>query len=206
MLCVWQRIAAIRRRMSPEDSSTGPPADSHQLTRLFDGRVVGTDTLFSILNEDLRRMAIAVFAGERKDQTLQPTVLVNEAYLRLADQRAEWQNREHFFAVAARSMRRVLVDQARGRQREKRGGDRQRVTLVDQASNKTLAELDMLEVEDALQQLGKVSERLVQIAELRLFAGLGLDATARVLGVARSTAASDWARARTLLSAYAGDP
>ncbi len=189
--------------MSQDDASADASTPSQHLTKLLDGRVVDTDRLFSILHEDLHRMALAIFASEQQDQTLQPTALVNEAYLRLANQRAEWQNREHFFAVAARSMRRVLADYGRSRQSEKRGGDRQRVTLVDHSNGEQVTELDIFEVEEALQKLGRVSERLVQVAELRLFAGLDLDATARVLGTSRATVVRDWAKARLLLSTYA---
>ncbi len=188
--------------MSPDDAPAETSGPSQHLTKLLDGRIVSTDMLFSILHEDLHRMALAIFAGERPNQTLQPTALVSEAYLRLVDQRTEWQNREHFFAVVARSMRRVLADYGRTRQSERRGGDRQRVTLADLSNGRKVTELDISEVEEALQKLGQVSERLVRVAELRLFTGLDLDATGRILGISRATAVREWAKARLLLSTY----
>ncbi len=188
--------------MNRDDTFDETPDSSQPLKKPLDGQAVDTEEFFSILYEDLHQMALTIFAGERQNQTLQPTALISEAYMRLAKQRAEWQNKEQFFAVAARMMRRVLADYGRSRHSEKRGGGRERVTLVDHATGERITELDALEVEGALQKLASVSERLVQVVELRLFAGLDLDSTARYLGTSRATVVRDWAKARLLLSTY----
>ncbi len=176
--------------------------DAHgPLTRLTDGRSVSTEELVPILYDDLRRVANSFFQREKASQTLQPTALVHEAFIRLVDQRVEsWESQSQFIAIAARSMRRVLVDAARSRGRAKRGGNLRRVTLLEDTAGRETRDVDILDLEAALQDLEKVSERFVQIVELRYFGGLTLPEVARLLGVSRTIIVRDWAQARAWLA------
>jgi len=137
---------------------------------------------------------------ERKDHTLQPTALVNEAYLRLVDGSAvEWENRAHFFGIAARAMRQILIEHARRRSRAKRGGGWQRVTL-DGLQITAASDVELLDLEEALQQLEKNDERMARVVELRVFGGLKVDEVAHVLGISRRTVHEDWRVARLWLA------
>ncbi|MEM7305014.1 MAG: ECF-type sigma factor [Planctomycetota bacterium] len=171
------------------------------LGRLADGRRVTSEQLAPIVYEDLRRLARQLFHKERPGATIQPTALVHEAYLRLADQKADgWENRAQFMAVAALAMRRVLANAARDRGRLKRGGGFERVTLSDVEPEQPENEIDVLELEEALEALGKVKERYARIAELRYFAGLTVPEVARVLGVGKTIVDREWAMARAYLA------
>ena len=147
--------------------------------------------------------------GERAGHTLQPTALVNEAYLRLVDlQRMDWQDRRHFFAMAATVMRRVLVDLARARASDKRGASRHRITL-DDAMVATAGDhvVDILAVDQALERLAAVDERKVRVVELRFFAGMSVEEAADVLNVGRDTVMRDWKFARLwLMRALSSQP
>jgi RNA polymerase sigma factor (TIGR02999 family) len=139
-------------------------------------------------------------AGERAGHSLQPTALVNEAYLRLVDlQRIQWQDRAHFFAMAARVMRRVLVDLARATRNQKRGGGAQRVTLIESRAAAKEPTYELIALDDALEALAKVDERMSRVVELRYFAGLTVEETAEVLGVSRMTVIRDWQMSRDWL-------
>jgi RNA polymerase sigma factor (TIGR02999 family) len=134
--------------------------------------------------------------GERAHHSLQATALVHEAYLRLVDaQRVNWQNRVHFLAMAARLMRRILVDFARARRYQKRGGDPLRVSLDDALLTSERSE-DLVAVDDALQALAKLHQRKSQVVELRFFGGLSVEETAAVLDVSPQTVMRDWKLAR----------
>jgi len=156
--------------------------------------------LVPLVEHELRRLARRQMGGERPGHVLQATALVNEAYLRLVDiQQVRWQNRAHFFAVAARLMRRILVDAARSQQYQKRGGGWHPVTL-DQAltvSAETPGELVALD--DALQALARVAERKSRVVELRYFGGLTVEETAEVLKVSPETVMRDWKFAKSWL-------
>ena len=144
-----------------------------------------------LVYQELRRRAAAHLRRERREHTLQPTALVHEAYLRLIDQRrAVWQNRAQFFGVASQMMRRILVDRARARRTAKRSGRWSRVTLDDAMRWRTPADVDVLDLDNALTRLAAFDLRKSQIAELRFFAGLSLEETGKLLGVSRATVES----------------
>ena len=158
------------------------------------------DGLIPLVHQELRRLARHYLRGERIGHTLQPTALVNEDYLRLINYRdMQWQNRAHFFAVAAQLMRRVLVDHARGRNYAKRGGAQQRLSLskADRFANKS--DVDLVALDDALKTLAEMSEQQSRIVEFRFFGGLTIEETAAVLGVSHATVERDWKVARAFL-------
>ena len=156
--------------------------------------------LVAIVYDELRSIAQRQLRNERPGHTLQPTALVNEAYLRLFDPTANgWESRAHFFGVAARAMRQVLVDHARKRDAAKRGGELQRVTLVTDIAEAGQSETDLLDLHLALEKLAQNDAALARLVELRFFTGLTLDEAADTLGVSRRKAANDWAAARLWL-------
>jgi len=146
--------------------------------------------------------------GERRGHSLQATALVNEAYLRLIDaRRVRWQDRAHFLAMAARLMRRVLVDHARARGRDKRGGDAERVTLVEGIAGTDERPVDVMALDDALEALANIDERKSRVIELRYFGGLSVMETAQALGVSEQTVMRDWKFAKAwLLRELRGSP
>jgi RNA polymerase sigma factor (TIGR02999 family) len=163
-----------------------------------DGEDAAHGRLIDVVYEDLRRVARRHLRGERGDHSLAATALVHETYLRLIDQRrVRWQNRAHFFGIAARLMRRILVDHARSRAAAKRGGHPTQLLEVDVA----LAPLniDVLALDAALQKLAEVDARQGRLVELRFFAGLTVEETAEALEVAPITVKRDWAHARAWL-------
>ncbi|HWN81490.1 MAG TPA: ECF-type sigma factor [Candidatus Udaeobacter sp.] len=157
------------------------------------------ERLFALVYPELRAMAAAFLARERAGHTLQPTELVSEAYLRLvaADQ-VTWQGRAHFFGAAARAMRQILVDWARRRSATKRGGDWQRVTLPDLATEPA-AVADLLDLDDCLNRLAELDPRMAQVVELRVFGDLTGRDIAVVLGVSERTVDNEWAVAKKWL-------
>jgi RNA polymerase sigma factor (TIGR02999 family) len=158
--------------------------------------------LLPVVHAELRRLARVHMQGERPGRTLQPTALVNEVYLRLADLHAiEWRDRIHFFAMASRLMRRVLVDAARARDARKRGRSVVRVTL-DEArvvDGRRPATPDVLELDEVLTAFAALDERKARVVELRFFGGLTVEETADVLGVSAETVARDWRTAKLWL-------
>ncbi len=175
----------------------------HTVTQILNRAAAGSDSaaaeLLPIVYDELRALAAAFFRDQRPDNTLQPTALVHEAYLKLVDQSIEWSSRNQFFVVAAKAMRSILVDHARGKRRQKRGGDRQRVTLNDGPIAVQADELPIEEIDAALARLAQLDERKAQLVELRFFGGLTLEQAADAIGMARSTAAEDWRMARAWL-------
>lgn len=154
----------------------------------------------SCVYNELRRLARVQMRRERGNHTLQPTALVNEAYMRLApDAGVFWRDRAHFMAIAAGVMRRVLVDHARAHQAHKRGGLRRQVTLHDEFENLSSAPLDILALNEALDRLALLDQRQSKIVELHFFGGLSFEEIAEVLGVAVRTAKRDWSMARSWL-------
>jgi len=146
-----------------------------------------------LVQQELRQIARKHLAGERAGHSLEPTALVNEAYLRLVDmQRVGWQNRTHFFAMASRTMRRILVDSARARAYQKRGGGGQRVTFIESRAAAREPAYDVIALDSALQALEALDARKGQVVELRFFGGLTVEETADVLGVSRDTVMRDW--------------
>ena len=152
-----------------------------------------------MLYDEFRRLAAYYLERESPGHTLQPTALVNEAYLKLAGQLpGQWQGRTHFFAVGAQAMRRILVDHARSKGRLKRGGDFHRIDLGETRTLSRGNDMDLLEVNDAIEELAKIDSRQAKIVELRFFGGLTVAQTAEALGVSRRTVEADW----TLLRAW----
>ncbi len=158
------------------------------------------EQLIPLVHAELRRMARRYMAGERRDHTLQPTALVNEVYLRLVDlERIHWQNRVHFMAVAARLMRRVLIDFARSRGYQKRGGDVQRVAFDECLAVDVGRGHDLLALDEALDELARIDSRKSQIVVMRFFGGLSLEEVAAVLDISAATVARDWKLAKSWL-------
>ena len=167
-----------------------------------DGDETAADRLLPELYGELRRLAAGYLAREGREHTLQPTALINEAYLRLADQRELGEDdREHFLALAARTMRRILVDHARKRQALKReGAAGERLTLAGRFDSSASEPVDLLGLDDCLERLAKLDARAARVVELRFFGGLTVRETAEVLEVSERTVDSDWFFARGWLS------
>lgn len=164
-----------------------------------DNRLV-EEQLFPLVYHELRRLARSHLRRERPDHTLQPTALVNEAYLRLVDQtRVKWRDRAHFFGIASRMMRRILVDHARARKAAKRGGGARKVTLQDHAQPADATDVDLLALDEALTALTTLDPQGARVVELRYFGGLTIEETAEVMGTSPSTVKREWRAARTWL-------
>jgi RNA polymerase sigma factor (TIGR02999 family) len=158
------------------------------------------DALMPLVHEELRRLAGHYMKGERSGHTLQATALVNEVYLRLIEiDRVQWQNRAHFFAIASRLMRRILVDAARSRGYQKRGGGVPTVSLDGTLDISQEPGADLVALDDALNTLSILDPRKGQVVEMRFFGGLTLDETAEVLHVSRETIKRDWKMAKLWL-------
>ena len=156
--------------------------------------------LTPLVYEELRRLAHHHMGGERPDHTLQTTALVNEAYLRLADQtNPRWQNRAHFFAVAARAMRQILVDHAKAQQRQKRGAGASKIDLDEAALISPEQTGAILDLNDALERLAMLDSRTAHVVELRFFGGLNQDEMAEVLKISPVTVRRDWVFAKAWL-------
>ena len=156
--------------------------------------------LVPLVHRELHKIAARCMAGERKEHSLQATALVNEAYVRLVDaQQVQWQNRAHFLAMAARMMRRVLVDAARTKHAQKRGGEAVSVTFTESLEVANAPALDVLALDDALKVLAKIDKRKSRVIELRFFGGLSIEETSAVLGVSGDTVRRDWRLAKAWL-------
>ena len=185
-------------------TSVQPPADGEirdvtaLLIELRDGDRDALDRIFPIIYAELHRIAHAQLVRERDGHTLSATALVHEAYFKLVDvTRVEWRDRTHFLSIAARAMRRILIDYARKQGRLRRGGDHQRVTLDDGLVAAADQQADtLLALDIALEQLGQLNERLARLVECRYFGGLTEEDTAAVLGVNVRTVRRDWVKAR----------
>lgn len=159
-----------------------------------------TTALLEVVYQELRRLAADYLQRERPDHTLQPTALVHEAYMRLAElDRIEWRDRTHFYAAAAGAIRRVLVDHARRHKAAKRGGGWRRVTLTGLGSRGIDDEINVLALDEALSRLAELDPRKARVVELRYFAGMTIAETARTLGVGATTVDDDWAFAKSWL-------
>lgn len=190
-----------------DNSSTAPPPPlpetAHDVTRLLvdlqRGADGAADQLVPLVYGELHKLAVHYMRAERGDHTLQPTALVHEAYMRLVDQRnASWQNRSHFFGIAAQAMRRILVDHARRKRAGKReGGDR--VTLDESVAEAPQRSVDLIALDDALNKLAALDPRQARVVELRFFGGLDIEQTAESLGISPATVKRDWTFARAFL-------
>ncbi|HVF56855.1 MAG TPA: sigma-70 family RNA polymerase sigma factor [Pyrinomonadaceae bacterium] len=182
-------------------STSSPHEVTQLLIQLTDGNRAVLDELLPLIYGELRGLAANYLRRERAGHTLQPTALVHEAYMRLVDQKqVRWQNRAHFFGVAAQMMRRILVDHARGHNAEKRGSEFHKLSLdegFDVSSDERAAELVALD--DALTALAAIDEQKSRIVELRFFGGLSVEETAEVLGVSAPTVKRQWRMAKAWL-------
>lgn len=170
------------------------------LVRWRDGDRDALEALMPLVYDELRRLAHHYLRQERTDHTLQSTALVHEAYLRLAGQNPpQWQNRAHFFGIAAHVMRQILVEYARGRGTAKRGGNVCRLTLDDAVALPQQAVVDIVELDRALTELAELDEQQSRIVELRFFAGLTIEDTSEVLGISPATVKRGWVTARAWL-------
>jgi RNA polymerase sigma factor (TIGR02999 family) len=167
------------------------------------GRV--TEDLAALLYPELRRLAARLMRSERRSHTLQPTAVVHEAFLRLVDQGSiDWQDRAHFLGIAARVMRRILVDHARRRGTAKRGSGSDRIPLDEASVSSPDAAFDLLALDDVLSRLAALDPRCAEVAQLRIFGGLTVRETALQLGVSTRTVDNDWAMARLWLARELG--
>ena len=172
------------------------------LDQLSDGRPQALDVLMPVVYGELRRQAARHLRNERGNHTLQPTALVNEAFMRLVDQRnIRWQNRAHFFGIASQAMRRILVDHARGHARVKRGGPKAQVTLDEGMLVTEQKSIDLLALDEALKRLAALDERQARVVELRFFGGLSVEETGEVMGISPATIKREWSMAKAWLSA-----
>lgn len=165
------------------------------------GDQAALERLMPLVYDELRRLAINYLRRERAGHTLQPTALVNEAYLKLVDQKnAKWQNRAQFFGISAQLMRRILVDHARQHQAAKRGGSKQqRLSITSAERIVKQPEVDLLALNEALDELTKMDPQQGRIVELKFFGGLSIEETAEVLGISHATVERDWKMARAWL-------
>jgi RNA polymerase sigma factor (TIGR02999 family) len=165
-----------------------------------------SEEIFALVYDELHRTARAIMSRERADHTLQPTALVHEAYIRLVDAGGSGAtDRAHFLGIAARCMRQILVDHARAHRAEKRGGDQQRVTLVEELITDEGRELELLLLDDALVKFAALDERAARVAEMRLFGGMTVDEIAAALEVSKRTVDGDWSTARRWLARELGN-
>jgi RNA polymerase sigma factor (TIGR02999 family) len=181
-------------------SDHGPRDVTDLLSRWRSGDRRALDALMPVVYEELRQLARNYLRHEASDHTLQSTALVHEAYVRLVRQKTpDWQGRTHFYGVAARLMRQILVDHARSRRADKRGGDSITLTLDERIVGSTGREVDVLALDEALTRLAELSPQQSQIVELRFFSGLSIEDTAEVLGISVATVKRSWTTARAWL-------
>ena len=164
------------------------------------GKRGSEEVLLSLVYDELRRIARQYLRKERADHTLQPTALVHEAYMKLIDiSDVSWQDRAHFFAVASNVMRHILVDHARARHTEKRGGEAQRIALEDAVQLSDKSDVDLLALDEAMHRLAEFDAQQSKIVELRFFGGLTIEETAHVIGVSPATVKREWTMAKAWL-------
>src|SRR5688500_12263598 len=181
-------------------STTPSPDVTALLADWSAGNKAALEALTPLVYDELRRLARRYLARERPDHTLQSTALVHEAYLRLIDQKnVRWQNRAHFFGVAAQMIRRILVDHARGRQASKRGSGAPKLSLDEAIAVPERKDFDLLALDDSLNSLAKIDPQQARIVELRFFTGLTVEETAEVLGISPATVKRDWVTAKAWL-------
>lgn len=180
--------------MCPEDGEV-----TLLLRAMKSGDRTASEKLLPLVYQELHRLAKSYMRRERPDHTLQPTALINEAYLRLAGDTTDWQNHSHFIAVAANVMRRVLVDHARMHNAGIRGGDFKRVEFEEGIAISNERSAELLALDDALDELAKVSPRQAKVVELRYFAGLSVDEIGAIMKIAPRSIQRDWASARVWL-------
>ncbi|HVE56316.1 MAG TPA: sigma-70 family RNA polymerase sigma factor [Pyrinomonadaceae bacterium] len=180
-----------------------PETQEKEVTRLLQSLNAGNrqavDALIPLVYAELRKLAAHYLRSERDEHTLQPTALVHEAFLRLVEQETAWQNRTHFFAMAANLMRRILVDYARGHSAEKRGGAAEKISLDDAFIFVKERPSAVIALDEALEELAKIDPRRSRVVELKFFGGLNHEEIAEILGVHVNTVLRDWNLARAWL-------
>ncbi len=186
----------------PDAFAPDPQSLTDLLRAAQDGDTAAHEAAASLVYRELHQLAEAYLGRERDDHTLQPTALVNEAYLRLLGHESPWENRAQFFGIAGRTMRRILVDHARRRMADRRDA-RLTVTLEDAAPATPAGFLEVLEVHDALERLEQLDPRQAHIVELKFFVGLSLDEIAEALSISPATVSREWALARRWLRLHA---
>ena len=196
------RYILHRIRIGPLMTNAASP--SHEITQLLldwnEGKPDVLEKLMPLVYKELRRLARQYLNKERAGHTLLTTDLVHEAYLRLIDQtRVQWQNRAHFFGIAAQLMRRILVDHARGKKRMKRGDGAQRISLDEAATASLDSKVDILAIDEALGRLAEFDERKAKVVELRFFGGLEIEEAAVFLNLSPITVSRDWKLAKAWL-------
>ena len=175
------------------------------LLEIGQGNRSAASQLLPHVYEELRSLAAAYFRSQKRGATLQPTALVHEAFLKLVDQsQAQWRDRAHFIAIAAKAMRQILIDHYRARQSGKRGGAWKKVTLSGLDVATPPPEVDILALEEALQRLSALDERQASVVELRFFGGLSVEEAAEALGVSKTTVEGEWRAARAWLAREIG--
>jgi RNA polymerase sigma-70 factor, ECF subfamily len=191
--------------MESDPTTTGDalPSAANEVTRLLGELASGTtgaaNRLATLVYDELHIIAVAAMRREDDGHTWQPTELVHEAFMRLVgQQRVAWQNRHHFFGIASQAMRRLLVDHARARRQQKRDGG-ERVTLTSDVAGAQPQDVDILELNDALDRLAELDQRQAKVVELRYFGGLSVQETAETLQVSEATVKRDWTIARAFL-------
>ncbi|HEY3453978.1 MAG TPA: ECF-type sigma factor [Bryobacteraceae bacterium] len=172
---------------------------SRLLESARDGDRSAFDSLIALVYQELRQIATSLMSGQMNGRTMQPTAIVNEAWMRLNAGGHAWENKAHFFGAAARAMRQVLTEEARRRSCQKRAGQAKRVTFHDLAIAAETPAVDMLALDEALTALGEVDERFVRLIELRYFAGCNLEEVAEIAGRSLASIKRDWAYARAWL-------
>lgn len=183
-----------------------PDNITHLLNQWSDGDERALDRLTPLVYEELRQHAARYLRRERRVHTMQTTALINEAYLRLIDAKeVRWQGRAHFFAIAANLMRRILVDHARRRAAEKRGGAQIHITLDRIVAPAKHTDVDVLAIDQALTKLAAMDRQQAEIVELRFFSGLSVEETAAALGISARTVKRDWSVARAWLRREIGE-
>ncbi len=189
----------ISRLLATLADGDGVPADGEAAER-------AASELFPLVYDQLKEVAERYFRRQPSDHTLQPTAVVHEAYLRLADRPdSHWNSRAHFLAVAAKAMRQILINHAERRAAAKRGGDQAKHTLVESLTPASDRSIDLLVLDEAMTRLGTLSDRMARVVELRYFGGLTVAEVAEVLGVSKRTVEGDWETARAWLAKELGE-
>lgn len=198
--CLNDAAPGRQNAILPNGQSMTTPEVTQLLQKWSDGNKAALDSLTPVVYDELRRLAAIYLHRERSDHTLQATAVVHEAYMRLVDQRSvRWQNRAHFFGIAAQMIRRILVDHARGVRAAKRGSGAVALSLDDALGVSEKRDMEIEALDDALETLAKVDSQQARIVELRFFTGLSIEETAEVLGVSESTVKRDWVSAKAWL-------